>query len=41
MSRRESHLRKLIYALTSVMIVGLVISGVTAIPLKTETDLLP
>ena len=40
MSRRESILRKRIYALTSVMIVGLVISGVTAIPLKTEMDLL-
>ena len=40
MSRRESILRKRIYALTSLMIVGLVIGGVTAIPLKTEVDLL-
>jgi hypothetical protein len=40
MNRRENTLRKRIYALTSLMIVGLVVSGVTAIPVKTEIDLL-
>jgi len=40
MSQRESTLRKRLYFLTSLMIVGLVVSGVTAIPLKTELDLI-
>jgi hypothetical protein len=40
MSRHETTLRKRIYALTCLMIVGLVVGGVTAIPLKTELDLL-
>jgi hypothetical protein len=40
MNRHETTLRKRIYALTCLMIVGLVVGGVTAIPLKTELDLL-
>jgi len=38
MSRQESNLRRRVHALTWLMIVGLVVSGITAIPLKREID---